>query len=90
MKVFVYLTEAEESKMGFGPRELRPLSKHPKKKNHVYLGQWRIGKNVIEGRGVIFNQSGLLYEGYVKNNEITGYGLSTWNSPYKNRLWTGH
>lgn len=40
----------------------------------MYLGQWLIGTNITEGRGMIFTRDGLLYEGYVKNNERTGYG----------------
>ena len=62
--------------MGFAPREFRPLRRHPKAKSSFYLGQWRIGQNVVEGRGVIFSRQGGIYEGYVKNNEMTGYGRS--------------
>ena len=64
--------------MGFGPREFRPLTRHPKNKNCFYLGQWRIDENVTEGRGVIFNHKGFIYKGYVKNNQIIGYGQSYW------------
>ena len=59
--------------MGFKPREFRPLTRHPIN-GYLYLGQWRIGENVVEGRGVIVYGHGALYEGYVKNNETTGYG----------------
>ena len=78
LKVFVYLSEQEENQMGFEPRELRPLAIHPKSPDCVYLGQWRIGTNVIEGRGVIINRNGSIYEGYVKNNVMTGYGRNIW------------
>ena len=53
--------------MGFEPREFRPLTKHPTK-GYLYIGQWRIGEHVIEGRNVIINAQGTLYEGYVKDN----------------------
>ena len=59
--------------MGFEPREFRPL-KSIWKKGFLYLGQWRIGTNIIEGRAVIIYRDGTLYEGYVKDNQITGYG----------------
>ena len=39
-----------------------------------YLGQWHIGTNVMEGRGVIIHYDGVLYEGYVKNNRMEPYG----------------
>ena len=78
LKVFVYLTEREENEMGFKPREFRPLAEHPNHKDSVYLGQWRIGSNVTEGRGVIIFRNGCIHEGYSKNNETTGYGRSIW------------
>lgn len=76
-KNFVYhLTESEEHQMGFKPREFRPLTKHPTK-GFLYLGQWRIGEDdVMEGRCVIICVNGALYEGYVKNDQITGSGRS--------------
>ena len=58
LKLFVYLTEKEENEMGFGPLEFRPLTRHPKKKNSLYLGQWRVGMKVTEGRGVLFKHTG--------------------------------
>lgn len=62
LKDFVYLSERQENEMGFSSREFRPLAKMPiadnlGKKSH-YLGQWRIGEDIVEGRGVLFAGNG--------------------------------
>ena len=83
-KSFVYLTEREEEQLGFAAREFRPLTKFRLgKEDCFYLGQWRIGKDIIEGRGVIFSENGTVYEGYVRKNKIDAYGryvYCSWNS----------
>ena len=38
------------------------------------MGQYRIGTNIMEGRCVIINQCGVLYEGYFKNYRMQPYG----------------
>ena len=59
---FHYLSEQEESQMGFKPRKFRPLAKisYLKGFGHrlYYFGQWRVGEDIIEGRGVMFTNVG--------------------------------
>lgn len=69
---FIYSTEAEEREMNFGPREAREMARL--QNGSIYFGEWSIGLNVKEGRGVQVWPDGSLYEGYWQANKANFFG----------------
>ena len=53
-------------------REQRPMVRLAN--GSSYLGEWRVGSQVREGRGVQVWPDGSLYEGYWKGNKANIYG----------------
>ena len=70
----IYLSKNEEESlnMGFGNLENRPMVRLDN--GSWYLGQWREGTMIREGRGLFVYPDGSLYEGYWKDNQATFYG----------------
>ena len=52
--------------MNLGPREIRPRTLVSK--GEIYIGEWLVGTDVKEGRGISIWKDGSVYEGYHKNN----------------------
>ena len=59
--------------MEFGEREIRPKTLLLSNKS-FYIGEWRVGTDVREGRGMTVWEDGSLYEGYWKNNKGNFFG----------------
>ena len=49
-----------------GPRETRPRALISK--CEIYIGEWLVGTDIREGRGISIWKDGSMYEGYYKNN----------------------
>ena len=67
---FIYGDSEFEAKLG--EREQR--DQQTLKSESVYLGEWLVGKNIREGRGIQVWPDGSLYEGYWQNNQANGTG----------------
>lgn len=68
LKPFEFLTETEEREIQkeMEPREFRPLA--ILSNGTIYLGQWRIGTDIKEGRGVLIDKFGSITESYFVND----------------------
>ena len=69
---FVYLSHAEEQKINFCEREVRPVAKL--EDGSIYKGEWKVGTEEQEGRGMQINHDGSVYEGYFQASKANFYG----------------
>ena len=43
-------------------------------KGELYVGEWFVGKNIRQGKGILKRSDGSIYEGWWSNNQKNGYG----------------
>ena len=58
--------------MNLGPREQRPMQRLPD--GACYIGEWKVGTQKKEGRGMMVWKDGAMYEGYYKNDKGNFFG----------------
>ena len=60
--------------------ELRPVMPLPNG-NGYYFGEWLLGFDVMQGKGMLIDKQGFLFEGWFINNQIVS-GRYIWSSLY--------